>query len=101
MVRAKPRLHMPDRRLVVIGGKRPCKGRRRVAVNEDDIRRLLRQNRIEPAKRLCRDVKERLPRLHDIEVIVGLYLKEGEHLIEHLAVLCCDGDDRLDHLVLL
>ena len=94
VLRAKPRLHMADCRLMIVSRQSACKRRRRVAMHEHDIGLLLRENTIESKKSLRRDVEERLALRHDVEIVVGRDRKERKHLVEHLAVLRRHSDER-------
>lgn len=44
------------------------------------------------------DIVEVLTLLHDVEVVVGGDVEDGEHLVEHLAVLSGDADDGLERV---
>ena len=50
---------------------------------------------IQPMQAFLCNQCQRLPRLHDVKVIIRLDLKNIQHLIQHLAVLRGDADDRL------
>ena len=104
VVRAQARLDVPHGRLMIVGCERARERRRRIAVYEHDIRLLLGQHFVEAVHGLARDVEERLPCRHDIEVIIRLDVEQMQHLIEHLAVLCCHGhhgDNRIRMLLQL
>ena len=80
--------NMSDGDLMIERGKRPRKGRRRIAVDEDEVGAILLEHLVDALHGARGDVKEGLPRRHDVEVVVGNDVKEMEHLIEHLPMLC-------------
>ena len=101
VVRTQAGLDVSDGRLVVVGSQCAGKRRRRVAVDEHDVRLLLRQDLVESHHGSRRDVEERLAGGHDVEIMIRLDMKEIEYLIEHLAMLCRDGHDRHDRIRML
>ena len=101
VVGAQARLDVADGRLMVIGSECAGECRRRVAVDEHDIRLLLRQDLVEAHHGARRDVKKCLAGRHDVEIMVRFDLEEIEYLIEHLAMLCRDGHDRQDGVRML
>ena len=94
--RAKARLDVTHGDLEVERRERRREGRGGVAVDEHDVGALFLKNSFNLKQHVGRDVEERLPRPHDGEVVVGGHAEHGEHLVEHLAVLPGDADDRLE-----
>ena len=82
---------MTDGNLAVIGCQARGEGRGRVAVDEDQVRGSLGENLVQTLDQPRCEPCQILSRPHDIEIDVGLDLEEGEHLVEHLAML--RGDD--------
>lgn len=93
VARPEARLHVAHRNLQVEAGERGGEGRGGVAVHEHGVRALGLEHRPEPQQHVARDVEERLPRPHDVQVVVRLHLEDREHLLEHLAVLPRDAHD--------
>ena len=65
-------------------------------MNEDDIGLARGEDRFHAAQNAGRDLREALVGAHDIEIEVGRDRKQFEQVVEHLAVLRGDADDRLD-----
>ena len=84
------------RDLLVIRSQGAGEGRRRIAVDQDQVRFFLGQDILQAHEGLCRNVVQRLPLGHDIQVIVRRNPEEIQDLVEHLAMLGCNGDDGLD-----
>lgn len=80
-------LYMADRHLVVECRKRTGKGGRGITVDEHDVRLCLFEHLIQTVQALLGDGRQRLTRLHDVQVIIRLNIENIEHLIEHLTVL--------------
>ena len=92
------RLDMPHGDLEVERRQRRREGRGGVAVYEHDVGALLLEDGLNLDQHIRGDVEQRLARFHDREVMVGNDAEHGEHLVEHLAVLPGDADDRLELL---
>ena len=92
---------MADRRLMVVRRERARERRRRVAMHKHDVRLFLRQHAIKAVHRLRRDVEERLPFRHEVQVIVRRDVEQPEHLVEHLAMLRRDRHDGRDFVWML
>lgn len=69
-------------------------------MNEDDVRLRLFKHLVQTVQALFGDGRERLARLHDVQVVIRLDAEDIEHLIEHFTVLCGNADDGLGVLVL-
>ena len=91
-------LHMTNGNLQIERCERRREGRGGVAVYEHDVGALLLEGGLNPEQHVGRDVEERLAGPHDGEVVVWDHAEHGEHLVEHLAVLPGDADDRLELL---
>ena len=78
---------MADRHLVIERRKRTGKGGRGITVDEHDVRLCLFEHLIQTVQTLLGDGRQRLTRLHDVQVIIRLNIENIEHLIEHLTVL--------------
>ena len=87
---------MSDGNLVVVRSKRTGKGGRRIAVDEHEVGTLLPKHLVNTMQGARSDVKERLPRRHDVEVIVGDDAEEVQYLIEHFTVLRRNERPRFD-----
>ena len=84
---AQPGLHVAAGYLGVKGGQGGGEGGGRVPMHEHEVRPGGLKNAAEPGEDAGRDVRERLPRAHDVQVVVRRDAKDGEHAVEHLAVL--------------
>ena len=83
---------MTDGDLIIVGGETADECRRRVTVDQDEIRFDFLHDGIESLKTACRDIDQCLPCFHDVQVVIGRNLKQLQDLIEHLPVLGRDGD---------
>ena len=101
VMRTQSRLDMPDRNLMIVRSKRPRKGCRRITVDKHEIRAILLEYFVDAHHRSCRDVKEGLPRRHDIEVIIRHDVEKMQYLIQHLAMLRRDQRFRFDFVRML
>lgn len=96
VVRAQARLHMAHRDLQVEARERSGEAGRGVAVDQNHVGPLVLEDRLELEKHVARHVEQRLTRLHDRQVVVGIHVEDAKHLIEHLAVLPRHGHDGLE-----
>lgn len=96
VVRAQARLHMAHGNLKVEACKRCREAGRSVAVDQDHVGPLVLEDCLELEKHVTRHVEQRLARLHDRQVVVGIYVEDAQHLVEHLAVLARHGHDGLE-----
>lgn len=96
VVRAQARLHMAHGNLKVEACKRCREAGRSVAVDQDHVGPLVLEDCLELEKHVTRHVEQRLARLHDRQVVVGIYVEDAQHLVEHLAVLARHGHDGIE-----
>ena len=92
---------MSDGNLLIESGQRCSRTRGRIAMYEHHIGLHLTQHVTHAQQHTGCHVIQVLPLLHDVEVIVGNYLKESQHLVEHLTVLTCHAYNRLEILGIL
>ncbi len=93
---AQTRLHMAYRNPSVKSGQSRRQSGRRIAVNEDPIRSQLGDDTLHAFENCDRDVGQRLPGAHQIEIDVGRDRKEVQHLIQHLSMLRGHADSCID-----
>ena len=96
VVRAQARLHMAHGNLKVEACKRCREAGRGVAVDQDHVGSLVLEDCLELEKHVTRHVKQRLARLHNRQVVVGIYVEDAQYLVKHLAVLARHGHDGLE-----
>lgn len=99
VARAQAGLDVPHRDLQVEACECGGKAGRGVAVNQDHVGPLVLEDGPELEQHVARDVKQRLARLHDRQVVVGSHTEDAQHLVEHLAVLARHGHDGLELLL--
>ena len=81
---------MAHRDLLVIGRERGRQRCRRVAVDQQQIRRKLFQHRLEAGKHRRGDLGEPLAGFHHVQIVVGFDPKQTQNLVQHFAVLSSD-----------
>ena len=101
VVGTQTRLHMPDRDLQIEASQRRDKGRARIAMHQHNIRLLLFKHLTDALKNIHRHIKERLPLLHDGQIIIRYNAEGFQHLVKHLPMLPCYTNHRLDAFALL
>ena len=74
------------------GGERGAHRGRRVALNHHAVIMLATQDRGHAGEHFARDVGEGLSRRHDLQIKIGLELKEVEHPLEQFAMLRRDAE---------
>ena len=94
----KTGFHMTHRNLVIECCQRTGKGGGGIAMHQNHVRLCLFQHLIQSGQGLGGDGCQRLPRLHDIQIIIRCQAKNIHHLIQHLPMLCCDADNGLHAL---
>jgi len=67
-----------------------------IAVYQNKVRLSFFQNLLQAAQGLFRNVIQRLPGAHNIQIIIGSNAKKVQHLIKHFAVLCCYSHQRFN-----
>ena len=90
-MRAQAGLNVGHGNLLVEGSEGGSHGGGGVAMHEHHIGALRLQHGAHAQQDAGRHVVEVLPRLHDVEVVVGGDGEEAEDLVEHLAVLTGDA----------
>ena len=81
-----------------VGGKGGGKSGHGVALHQQDVGANLTQQRGKTLEDTRGHVRGRLTRGHEIEVVVGFEVEDGEHLVEHGPVLGRDADQALELL---
>lgn len=96
VVRAQAGLDVPHGDLQVEACE--CRGEagRGVPVDQDHVGPLVLEDGLELEHHVACNIEQRLARLHDGKVVVGRNVEDAQHLVEHLAVLACHGDDGLE-----
>ena len=100
VIGTKSRLHMPHGHLVVKGRQCAGKGGRGIAMHQNHIRLALLHHPLHAKERLGGDGGKGLALFHDVEVEVGLELKNLHNRIKHLPVLPCEAANALEIVVL-
>ena len=101
VVGAQTGLNMADRNFVVERCECAGKGGRGIAVDENNVRLRLFEHLIQTVQALLGNGRQRLTRLHDIQVIIRPDAENIKNLIEHFAMLCGNAHDGLSVFVLL
>lgn len=89
VARAQARLDMAYRDSLVVGSQCTGHGGGRIAVHQHQIRLFHRQHWAQALQHVRGEVREILPRLHHIQIVMRLDLEPIQHMIEHLPVLKC------------
>ena len=76
-----------NRHLGIESGQRRRKRRRRIPVHEHDVRAFLKKSSLQSTQGRCCNVKQRLFRLHEVQIPVWSDPEGPEHLVQHGAVL--------------
>ena len=98
---AQARFHMSHPNLLQKRGIARQERRDRVAVNKDEIRSRFPQHRFQPLDHANRNVRQRLPVPHDVEVVIRNNPEHVQHLVEHLAMLGSHADERFELIRML
>lgn len=96
VVRAQAGLDVAHGDLQVEARERSGEAGRGVPVDQDHVGPLVLEDGLELDQHVARHVEQGLARLHDRQVLVGRHIEDAQHLVEHLAVLACHGDDGLE-----
>ena len=96
---AQAGLDVEDRDLVVEGRERCGEGGGGVALDHDGVGAVGLDGPPHSLQGAVGDLGEGLPRRVDVEVVIGHDAEELVDLVEHLAVLSGDDDDRVETLV--
>ncbi len=96
VVGAEAGFHMGDGDVMVKGGEGAAERAGGVALDDDQIGLLGRQDGFEAGEDARGGLGQRLAGAHEIEVMIRVDLKGGQDLIEHLPVLRGDADTGLD-----
>ena len=78
---------MADRNLEVEASQGCDESGTRISMYQDHIRLLFLQNFLNPIQHTSRNIKQRLPILHNVQIIVRDYAEGTEDLIQHLTML--------------
>ena len=85
---------MSDRDTRVERGQGRPEDGRGVALDEDDIGVMAIEPAADRGDDAAGQLRQRLPRPHEVEVVVGLEAEGAERLVEHLAMLRGGHQDR-------
>ena len=93
IVRSQARLDVTNRNLPVECSEAADEGRRGISLHENHIGLRLEKDAVEGRESVLGKFCERLPRLHNVEVVIRLYAEDFQHLVQHLPVLrSCNRD---------
>lgn len=95
VVRTKSRFNMPHGNMEVEASKRGCKGSSRISMHQYDIWLFLLKNSFEPKEDFACNVKQRLTRFHDCQIIFWSYAENPQHLVQHFSMLTSNCNDCL------
>ena len=95
-VRAKVHLDMPHRDLQVETCECRDEACRGVAVEQENVALLVLEDGFELDQYVARHVEQRLIRLHDRKVMVGIHVEDAQLLVEHLGELTGHGHDGIE-----
>lgn len=95
-VRAKVHLDMPHRDLQVETCECHDEACRGVAVEQENVALLVLEDGLELDQYVARHVEQRLIRLHDRKVMVGIHVEDAQLLVEHLGELTGHGHDGIE-----
>ena len=95
VVSSQTSLHMPHGNLLVEGGEGRSSTGCCISVYQYDIGRALLEHVTQTRKDASRNIIQVLPLRHNVEVIVRFDIKDGQHLIQHFAMLARDAHDGL------
>ena len=87
---------MAYRHLMVEGGQGAGEGGGGIAVDQNHVRLQCLDGLVHAGEALAGDGRQRLPRRHDIQVVIRLQVKDLQHAVQHLAVLGGDAAQALD-----
>ena len=96
ITRAQAGLHMTHRGLLVERGQGGGKCGCGIALHQHPVGPAVLDDPQNAGKRGRGDVIQSLARLHDVQIIIGLDLKDGQNLVQHLPVLGGDTDQGLN-----
>ena len=91
--RAQTCFYVSYRNFMIERSQCTCKRRRCIAVNQNDVRLCFIQHLIQSDQRFCRNGCQCLARLHNVQIIVCLQMKNVHDLIQHLTMLRRDAHD--------
>ena len=98
LIGPKSRLHVTDRNLLIEGSECCGKGRCGISVHQHDIRLFYTEDLTHSHKNCSRHIRQILPLLHNIQIIIRNDAEDIKHLLQHFPVLSGDTDDRLQLL---
>ena len=96
VISAEAGFDMADRNLLISGSESASHSGRRVAMNKHDVGPLFNKNFLDAGQSGGGDMRKGLVRAHDVKVVVGSDVENFENLVEHVAMLSRDADDRFD-----
>ncbi len=93
---AQPRLDVDQRHAAIKSRQRRGHDRRRVALGHDAIGPIVGNRGVQPCEASGGHLGQRLVRRHHFQIAIDLNAEMRGHLVEHLAVLAGDANDRMD-----
>jgi hypothetical protein len=93
---AKARLHVSHGNPLIKRGQGPHQGGGRVAVDQHEVRLFGANHGLQAGQRTDRNVRQRLARAHDSQIVVGTNSKELQNGVQQIPVLGGHGDSHVE-----
>ena len=97
----QPGFHMSHRYVLVESRQRAGERGGGIALHQQHVRPLGMDHRLQGCQDACRDLRQRLPGLHQVQVVIRRHREGGQYLIQHRAMLRGDRDAHLKPRALL
>ena len=92
-------LDVADGNVLIKGRERAAERGRGVALDDHHAGAQRSEHRLQAAENARRRLRQRLSRLHQIQIVVWDDFEHRQHLIEHLAMLGGDADANVERVV--
>ena len=96
----EPRFDMPNRNSGIECRQSAAKCCRCVALDQDNVGFFSSEHRLERGENPGGHLRERLTGLHHRQIVIWLYIKDLQNLVEHLAMLTSDADANVERAAL-
>ena len=98
IIGAKSRFHMTDGNLQIKTCQRSHKRSRCISVNQYNIGSNFFKRISDTFEYIYRNIKQRLLRLHNVQIVVRNHIERFQNLIQHLTVLCGNANRYLKRI---